>query len=74
MKNQRDKLQRLLESKRKTLERLKKVEERMSEEKGNEEVWPGHESTRYFDDLNQYQVLVSHLEGIEKEIKEFKKE
>ena len=61
------KLKRLLDSKDKTLKRLEKVKKRMQEEKDNEEAWPGHESTRYFDEQNQYQVLVSHLEEIEKE-------
>jgi hypothetical protein len=67
-----NKLQDLLKSKEQILKRLKSVEERMREEKDNEEMWPGHSSTRYFDDLNTLQVLKSHLEEIEKVISQEK--
>lgn len=63
------KLESLLDSKRKTLNRLNIVKKKIAEEKENEESWPGHESTNYYDDLNQLDVLTAHLESIEEEIR-----
>ena len=63
-----EKLKSLLESKEKTLKRLEKVKKRIGEEKENEEAWPGHENTNYHDDLNQYEMLMTHLEEIERGI------
>lgn len=62
------KLQSLKKSRERTLERIKEVKRKMAEEKENEESWPGHENTNYHDDLNQYELLISHLEDIEAEI------
>ena len=67
-KKQEDELKVLLESKRKTLERLERVKKRLKEEKENEEIWLGHEGTEYKTDWEDYGVLESHLEEIEKEI------
>jgi hypothetical protein len=68
--NKKEKLKKLLESREKTITRLKKVKERIGEEKENEEAWPGHENTNYHDDLNQYEMLSTHLDEIEKGIAE----
>lgn len=65
------KLELLKQSKNKVLERLTKVKERLEEEGENEDAWPGHGSTQRQNDLNQLEVLTSHLKEIEKELKEF---
>jgi allophanate hydrolase subunit 1 len=67
------KIKELLESRKKVKKRLKKVREQMKEEKDIEEVWPGHESVRYHQTEMERDVLLAHLAGIEKELKELKK-
>lgn len=60
----------LLEDRRKTRERLEKVRKRMrEEEEDTEEVWPGHDSTRYHLKITEYETLLAHLIEIEKELR-----
>jgi len=65
-----EKIEALLESREKTRERLEKVRKRMrEEEEDTEEVWPGHDSTRYHLKMTEYETLLAHLIEIEKELK-----
>lgn len=65
-----EKLKALLEDRRKTKERLEKVKKRMrEEEEDTEEVWPGHDSTRYHLKITEHETLLAHLIEIEKELK-----
>ena len=68
-----DRLKILQNSRTRTIRLIQKVEPRMSEQKDNEEAWPGHSNTRYHDDLNDYQVLKAHLKEIEDEIAKLKR-
>ncbi|OGM30124.1 hypothetical protein A3D84_05970 [Candidatus Woesebacteria bacterium RIFCSPHIGHO2_02_FULL_42_20] len=63
------KLKTLQNKRTEILKKMDIAKKKLEEENENEEVWPGHESTVYFDNLNNYQVLVAHLEAIESEIK-----
>jgi hypothetical protein len=68
-----EKLKNLLISRQKTVKRLRKVEKRIrEEEEDNEEVWPGHDSTRYHLKMTEYETLLAHLIEIEKELTELK--
>ena len=60
----------LLLSREKALERLRKIQKRMrEEEEGPEQVYPGHDSTRYHYKMIEYETLLAHLAEIEKELK-----
>lgn len=66
-----EKLKNLLASRRKTIKRLERVEKRIrEEEEDSEEVWPGHDSTRYHLKMTEYETLLAHLVEIEKELVE----
>lgn len=61
----------LLLSREKALKRLRKVQKRMrEEEEDSEQVYPGHDSTRYHYKMIEYETLLAHLGEIEKELKE----
>lgn len=61
----------LLLSREKALERFKKIQKRMrEEEEDSEQVYPGHDSTRYHYKMIEYETLLAHLAEIEKELKE----
>jgi len=65
-----EKREKLLESREKAIERLRKVEKRIREEEEDaEEVWPGHDSTRYHQKMAELETLLAHLIEIEKELK-----
>lgn len=71
IKKTKDKQQRikaLLESRQKVLERIKEIDAIFKEEKENEDFWPGHEGTRYQTADSDYQVLLSQLALIDKEL------
>lgn len=60
----------LLQGREKALKRLRKVQKRMREEEEDpEEVWPGHDSTRYHLKMTEYETLLAHFIEIEKELK-----
>jgi len=65
-----EKIKALLKSREKARERLEKVRKRMREEEEDaEEVWPGHDSTRYHLKMTEYETFLAHLIEIEKELK-----
>lgn len=65
-----EKIKALLEDRRKTRERLEKIRKRMrEEEEDSEQVYPGHDSTRYHFKMTEYETLLAHLIEIEKELK-----
>lgn len=68
--NIKDKIEELLEAKRKAKERLEKVDQFFQEEKENEEAWPGHATNRYQLAESDRQVLLNNLSLIEKELKD----
>ncbi|OGV90097.1 hypothetical protein A2Z41_03720 [Microgenomates group bacterium RBG_19FT_COMBO_39_10] len=60
----------LLQSQEKALERLRKVQKRMrEEEEDSEEIWPGHDSTRYHLKITEYETLLAYLKEIGEELK-----
>jgi hypothetical protein len=72
MEKTRKKIKRLEENKKKIVKRIERIDKKFREQKGNEEMWPGHESTTVHDDLNEQMVLKAHLKGIEKELARLK--
>ena len=58
-----------MESREKTLAKLKKVKERFKEEKENEDAWPGHEGTFLQQLEADRDLLLNHLRLIENELK-----
>ncbi len=68
-KKNEDKIKELLQSRKKTKERLKKVKAIFQEEKENEESWLGHASSRYQTADSDLQVLLDHLSFIESELR-----
>lgn len=65
-----ERIQELLGKREEIKKKLEKVEAIFSEEKENEEFWPGHASTRYqMADVERH-VLLEHLSLIESELKE----
>jgi len=67
-KNKQQKIEELLKSRKKTLERIKRIDEIFRERKENEEAWPGHEGTRYQSADSDYHVFLNHLFLIDKEL------
>lgn len=68
-KNKRQKIKELLESRKKVLELIKRLDVIFKEEKENEDFWPGHEGTKYQMADSDYQVALSQLALIDKELK-----
>lgn len=68
--SKKEKIEALLQSRDKTIERLRRIQRRMRKEEENpEQVWPGHDSTRYHFKIIEYETLLAHLIEIEKELK-----
>lgn len=61
----------LLKERDRVKKRLEEIERIFTEEKDNEESWPGHASTRYQNAEIERQVYSTHLEMIETELREF---
>jgi len=66
---QQQKIKGLLKSRKKMLDRVKRINAIFQEEKENEESWPGHESTKYQMADSDCQVFLNHLVLIDEELK-----
>jgi hypothetical protein len=58
----------LLKQKTKAVDKIKYYDSILSEEKDNEESWPGHASTRYQDAEKDKQVWLAYLQSVENEL------
>lgn len=71
--DEKTKLNYFLKRKEELERRLKGLQEKFKDEKENEEAWPGHESN-FLQQLEQeYQLVLTSLENIERIIEKIKK-
>jgi len=68
-KTKQEKIEELVQKRKKILKRLGRIDEIYAEEKTNEEAWPGHESTIFQYASVDDQVYEAHLKLIEKQLK-----
>ncbi|MBU2592721.1 MAG: hypothetical protein ABH867_04055 [Patescibacteria group bacterium] len=69
-RNSKEKIIALLKERKKTLKRLKHIDEIFREEKTNEDAWPGHDTIGYCHANIEGQVWESHLKLIERQLRE----
>lgn len=68
-KSKKKKIEKLLKKRNKILKRLGRVDELFSEEKENEEAWPGHDTTVFQYRNIDAQVYEAQLKLVEKRLK-----